>query len=144
MNDSLDTQCPHTNMKSTQVSGLMRTFFIVLACLSPHFASATEQQDDPVLMRLSHPNLITIEDDEFSPFVQDVRASVTINAKGIVVAAQILTPTAHPRINQHILSTIAAWRIDVNDAPLIGAFEILLKVNVKPPKVVTVKGKRRT
>ena len=105
-------------------------------------STASESLKDPVLIRLSHPLQITLEDPEIPASDHNLDVSVTIDSAGKVMAAKLLAPTLHPRINHRVLATIAAWRIDINDAPVIGTFEIKLHVKIRTPTVLMVRAQR--
>lgn len=119
-------------------------FVSVLVIAITSAGIAAESTSDPVLVRLSHPIKLTVEDAENAPLNLRLRVSISIDAAGEVTAAKLISPTPHPRINRLLLSAIRAWRIDVNDAPVIGTFEIVLNASVQKPKAILVRAKRQT
>ncbi len=112
----------------------------ILTCIAG--VSAAQSDDSRVLTRLSHPIQIRLDVANVVEFKAEVTVSISIDATGKVIGAKLLTPTPHVSINQQLLSTIASWQIDVNDAPLSGTFQRNVYVLVEPQTGIMVRGKR--
>jgi outer membrane receptor protein involved in Fe transport len=103
---------------------------------------ATETATESASIRISHPIKVVIDDMDNVPLNQRVQASITIDQLGKVTAARLITPTPIQHLNQQLLSIIANWKVDMNDAPDGGTFEVMINIAPPKPKAIFVRAKR--